>query len=289
MNKTEYLLRSAPFSQWLSTVITGETALGFRHAGGVDTRLADGLARYRWPNKRIDIPTPNGMLRIVAHSDFAANAAVLRQLETGLRACLNQPTVNDAELADWAEAIMRWGGVYTKRGNGPWLDSKRAGFSSYLKPVLSALTHHDGSAHLALADLRSNAGTTKIHSLAVPDFVIYDSRVAAALAWLALRWSRQEGIAVPDHLRFACMRANTGKTLSKIRSPDQALFPYFAASGPLREHQRHATWNLRANWIICDAVARTAAPPQTPAWTPRQVEAALFMMGADLTLAMRDH
>jgi len=285
MTKTEYLARSAPFIHWLATVVSGQTPLGYRHDNGVDANLNDALDRYSWPNKRIDIPTPDGQLSIPAHSNFLVNAILLERLQAGLRRSLDQTKVDDAELAHWAEAIMRWGGVFTKRGNGPWLDSKRVGFSTYLRPVLQALSDPGGSAHKALPDLRSNAGTTKIHSLALPDFVIYDSRVAAALAWLALRWSQQEGIAVPAHLRFACMRANTSKTNLKMRSPDQAIFPYFAASGPLREHQRHATWNMRANWIICAAAAQCPAG----AWTARQIEAALFMMGADLTSAMRGH
>jgi len=288
MDKADFLTQSAPFSKWFADLITEKLPLDFRHEQGIDRSLRSALERYRWPNKRIDIPTPRGLLSIAAHGSFAANAAVLLQLEIGLRRCLDAAQMEETELANWAAAIMRWGGVYTKRGNGPWLDSKRASFSAYLRPVLRALSDTSGIAHLGIVDLRSNAGTTKIHSLALPQFVIYDSRVAGALAWLVLRWSRHQNAAVPAHLRFACMRANTTKSKVKMRSPDETLFPYFAASGPLLAHQRHATWNLRANWIISDALTRANAVAGQEKWSPRQVEAALFMMGADLAPAMRD-
>jgi hypothetical protein len=136
-----------------------------------------------------------------------------------------------------------------------------------------------------MSDLRSNAGMTKIHSLLLPNFVIYDSRVAAALAWLVRRWAKRSKN-VPAHLRFACMRANTSKEKVKVRSPDPSVFRNFSPSGAARNHHRHAMWNLRANWLIAEALEQVRKKDARRSRSSREVEAALFMMGEDLSRAL---
>lgn len=100
-----------------------------------------------------------------------------------------------------------------------------------LRAALATLT--DDSVHFdrGPADLRSNAGLTKVYSLVLDDFIIYDSRVAAALAWLVMIWGREVG-GVPD--REVCLHAGKkkqfkGKTSKpmKLRSPGTEDFPYF--------------------------------------------------------------
>ncbi|TWC30209.1 hypothetical protein FBY03_12533 [Pseudomonas sp. SJZ079] len=293
MEKAEFLRKSEGFLRWMGQLISSEVKVGFKHSEGVDRTLGEAFSRYRWPNKRVDIETPRGNLSLKAHSDFAANAGLLDFLSQGMQECLAQDLPDSEELADWARAIMKWGGVYTRigrnrdKGNAAWLDSNRAEFLAYLSPVLQALSEENGKAHYAVENLRSNAGMTKIYSLILPKFVIYDSRVAAALAWLVREWSIREGQTVAPHLQFLCMRANTSRAGGKQRSPDEKVFRYFVASGDLRNHQKHATWNLRANWLIDAAIEKareTASLPEQ--WTSRHVEAALFMMGDDLAHAL---
>ncbi|HEY4367152.1 MAG TPA: hypothetical protein VGN07_07925 [Steroidobacteraceae bacterium] len=289
MKKNEFLQdpQTASFIEWLVSKIDGDEALAFAYQNGVDHDLGDSLARYEWPPKSVRVDTPNGVLSLAAQSSFAANSVVLETLSAGMRTTLNAPTVNDEELIHWARAIMKWGGVLTRKPNGKgnvgWLESMGAtSFSEYLLRALAALNEHDDAAPRRLNDLRSNAGTTKVHSLLLPDFVIYDSRVAAALAWLVQSWGRAEAVEVPGHLRFACMPANTTKQGGKLRSPDSTVFSNFSPSGDVRNHHRHATWNLRANWVIRSAIDRLQDRSE---WSPRKVEAALFMMGDDLTWA----
>jgi hypothetical protein len=146
------------------------------------------------------------------------------------------------------------------------------------------------------ANLRSNAGLTKVYSLALDDFIIYDSRVAAALAWLVTRWARETGSHIPDHLKFVCMRAKEipskiqGVGPTKIRTPDSRLFPYFAPSTNPKDHRKHAVWNQRANLVLTAALKHARAKPASAASakfkTVRDVEAALFVMGADLRHAL---
>lgn len=237
------------------------------------------LESYRWPTRRIDIPTPEGVMVIHANSSFEENRIVLDKLEAGIRHAFHN-SKNSLSLSDWAQAIMVWGGVYTRRGNAAWLDHSRTKFYCYLKQALTVLSQDDDQSPVQMMDLRSNAGTTKIYSLLLPNFVIYDSRVAAALAWLVFQWAGQNPLAIPEHLRFACMRANSMKP--KARSPCPDIFRYFSASG--KKHHHHAMWNLRANWIIEAATKACPAHRKQRKVESRDVEAALFMIGDNLSL-----
>ncbi|WP_312918375.1 hypothetical protein [Stutzerimonas kunmingensis] len=290
MTRTEFLTleQTKSFVGWFARIINGEQPLMFEHERGTDANLRAALSRYAWPNKRIDIATPKGMLTINAWSDFEANEAVLNELADGINACLKHPILDNEELAGWVRAIMVWGGVFTRsaknktKGNAGWLDEQKPDLATYMRNALEALKGDDDISHLNMKNLRSNAGTTKVHSLTLPDFVIYDSRVAAALAWLVRRWAIEGNEVVPEHLRFACMKAKTSKIALKRRSPDESLFRYFTPSGHFRSHHKHALWNLRANWLVQAAIEQAQAND----WSSRKVEAALFMMGDELSLAL---
>ena len=283
------------FCDWLSQIIDGSTRLDFMHSSnGKDETLESAKKRYCWPHKRIDIPTPNGT-RTLQNSNLSDNQSVLSELSNGLRNCLNKPVPDEELLKQWIQAILVWGGVYTGtrtgKGNRPWLEGLRdqQKLSDYLKHTLNTLAASNcDDAHRGLPDLRSNAGLTKVYSLSLTDFIIYDSRVAAALAWLVSRWSGDNHQLPPEHLRFACMRANTNSK-NKPRSPNEEIFPYFAASGHIRNHYKHATWNIRANWVLRKsldiAVERNGKKPLTAFHSLRELEAALFMMGENLKFA----
>ncbi|WAD25395.1 hypothetical protein OS670_13305 [Pseudomonadaceae bacterium T75] len=291
MTKTEFLAleQTERFVGWFAEIINGDRPLMFCHERGTDTSLRAALSRYAWPNKRIDIATPKGMLSIKAWSNFGVNEAVLNELADGINACLKQRSPDNQELAGWIRAIMVWGGVFTRsgknqaKGNAGWLDEHTPHLTAYIRNALDALKGDDDISHLNMKNLRSNAGTTKVHSLTLPNFVIYDSRVAAALAWLVRRWAIESEEIVPEHLRFACMRAKTSKTVLKRRSPDEKVFRYFAPTGHFRSHHKHALWNIRANWIVQAAIAQAQAND----WSSRKVEAALFMMGDELSLSLK--
>ena len=132
-------------------------------------------------------------------------------------------------------------------------------------------------------DRRFNSGMTKVYSLLLENFIIYDSRVAAALAWLVWQWcrSRDPAVPLPPLLAFACPTARGGG----IRNPDEAAFPYLNV-----KPREHAKWNLRANWILQEAFTlpnsgKTSIAPGNFN-SLREVEAALFTMGSDLRHAI---
>lgn len=293
MTRNEFLKNhnTLAFMGWFESVVSGTRAIDFPHKRGVDQKLSDAFERYRWPIKGIKLSTPDGEENISAYSCFHENEVLLGKLSKGIQDCLNAKPVNPEKLAGWVRVIMEWGGVFKRRGNGAWLNNTGRGLHGYLERALSALVADDDDLLMRMADLRSNAGTTKVHALALPNFVIYDSRVAAALAWLVQSWARASVRVVPDHLRFGCMHANTKKQPRTPRTPDALIFKYFSPSGHVRNHRKHATWNRRANWIIehmAKASTVNAAGERLPrTWSGREIEAALFMMGEDLSVALR--
>ena len=63
---------------------------------------------------------------------------------------------------------------------------------------------------------------TKIYSLLVDDFIIYDTRVAAALGWAIVKYCREQKLEeLPEYLRFPWGAAKEApKTLRpKQRNP----------------------------------------------------------------------
>ncbi|OBS41134.1 hypothetical protein A9K79_02510 [Pseudomonas syringae pv. syringae] len=75
-------------------------------------------------------------------------------------------------------AIFHWGGVYTSKGNKPWLLQNHLALHTVLRGV--ELDHSRGDDTTTIAGLRFDSGMTKVYSLLIDDFIICDSRFAAA-------------------------------------------------------------------------------------------------------------
>ena len=281
---------SQNFTSWLAQIINGSTQLNFRDVGGVYRTLEEARTLYAWPAKRTDIQTPLGQKSIIKGASLSENSDLLTLLSTGLQKSLVGGS--DSEIADWVQAILVWGGVYTKtktgKGNAGWLAEYRlrGGLGEYLSRTFMMLKKvRDDQIGETINNLRSNSGLTKIYALGCDNFVIYDSRVAAALSWLISKWLGGAE-AVPEHLRFATMRANTSKKGGKQRTANQVVFPYFPASGHVSAHVKHLKWNIRANWLLEEAIYKNSkAGSNNSIITIRDLEASLFVIGDNLQYA----
>lgn len=279
MKKTEYLEQVKEFTTWLARHLGDGSGLRhhYRSPRAADpirfTNLADAMRKYAWP-----IATA---VRLGAKSDqsLAANTLVLARLQNALS---NAKT--DAEMRDACIAVMKWGGVVN--GNVLWLKENTAGLKALVHQVQHLLQQDDDDMALLTSDLRFNAGMTKVYSLLLDNFIIYDSRVAAALSWFVMSWvleSKGNAAAVPEALRFPCMPPKEGPNpkIRKVRNAgtNSLQFP------DLNNRPRlHAHWNLRASWLLeavlkeCQLTTEFHKAPQPL----RAVEAALFMWGYDL-------
>ncbi len=119
-----------------------------------------------------------------------------------------------------------------------------------------------------------NAGFTKIYSLLLDGFPIYDSRVAASLAYLVRLYCEEAGLArLPPALAFGIPASrgsgNRDPSIAKLR------FPRLWAAQP----RKYADSNLRAAWLL-GQVSRLGPFGDLPREQAlRALEAALFMVG----------
>ncbi len=117
-----------------------------------------------------------------------------------------------------------------------------------------------------------NSGFSKLYSLLIDGFPIYDSRVACALASLVRLFCEERGCKeVPEQLRFTI-------------PPTQSNAPRNPSSGNLKfptirwdDKQRYAQANVRAAWLLG---ALSKNPPfSNCADSLRALQSAMFMVG----------
>jgi len=251
-SKEEYLATNdvRQFVEWLSGVVVGETEINYPHVNGTWATFGDAIQAYAWPKRQNNGPAA-----------VEQNDEVLQGLRAGLRNAVGQ---DNADQAAWVDSIFLWGGV-AHGGNNGWLTENQPSLRKILLETHFAISQNDDD--LNLPNLRFNSGMTKVYSLLMDDFIIYDSRVAGALAFLVLLWA--DGEEISDSLMFRCMHAVGNQT----RNPDPTIFGYTNNNDYL-----HAKWNMRANWVLQTALERLSG--DAPGL--RDVESGLFMMGYDL-------
>ena len=255
---------------WLTDVVSGETNINYPHPDGVWGVFGGAVESYTWPNNLNNGPQPGtrpwefperSLFTLAANSDLAANEEVLNRLKGGLRDSLY---CDDEEIAPWLNSIFLWGGV-ARQANLNWLNNNRYQLREILHATIDVIMADDDDFNLNIP--RFNSGMTKVYSLLVDDFIIYDSRVAGALAYLVSIWGAEFDI--PELLRFRCMDAMG----NQCRNPNRNDFPRMYANPNL-----YLKWNLRANWIL-QAVSQQMGHGGL---SLREIEAGLFMMGYDL-------
>lgn len=273
MGKSDYLNNGdvKKFIAWLRTRLESRDLAHSYHDRQRQTEwrcssLFDAFAQYAWPNSR--------------GSNFKANASELEMLRKRLEDALRHN--DDEEACEAAVDVMKWGGVAA--GNVRWLRSNRQGLAQVLKNIKDALSSgEDADPRLTNPGLRFNAGMTKVYSLLCDSFIIYDSRVAAALGLAVAKYGLQHKLSsVPALLQFPWSPAKEapGQQNPKRRNPSQGTFGFRKLqAGPM-----HACWNLRATWLL-EAVLKDLDSnfnKQEGISPLRALEAALFMIGYDL-------
>jgi hypothetical protein len=285
MKKEQYLQGDVvKFCVWLSQCLLGQ-GIDFSIPGHdrAYATLYDALTAYAWPSRRSTGMTNRdgapfeypAVHTLVAWSNLEENQNVLNVIQQALRESFSSDPAQGQKLAGAVAATLHWGGVYRRTkhgGNKPWLAENHVALFTILQAVVN--DHAKGEDFSVVESLRFNAGMTKVYSLLLNDFIIYDSRVAASLAWLALTWwttsERKPQNELPKTLRFLCLPGN-GKA-SGHRNPHPALFKTSAA-----QPYKHYQWNIRANWLL--QCAQALAGERSQFKSLREIEAALFQMG----------
>lgn len=176
---------------------------------------------------------------------------------------------SDTELRNATEIILRWGGVF-KKGNK---DKVKEGYS--LKDKFTSVqsrwqdinnNNKEFDYHETL-DFTSNAGFTKVYSLFLNDFIIYDSRVAVALAYLIDKCFNGD---IPETLKLFIPSSAVSV---KMKRPVNSAF-----SPTNQKDNKHFYSNVLSSILLKEVISEINSTDLTL----RKLEAALFMIGYDI-------
>jgi hypothetical protein len=184
-------------------------------------------------------------------------------------------------------AMLTWGGVLAS--NQKRTEDMGDNVCDYFRQVkrnlnLSeiSLGNHD--------DIIMNSGFTKLYTLFVDDFIMYDGRVGAALGLLGRIYAQEAGLStIPETIKFSYGngKVSPDKQIGTNRrnpSCEKCKLPNFN-----NNPQRQLNDNIKASWLVKalanETASRFARLPQRPLLNERltAIQSALFMIGYDVS------
>ncbi|KJS36636.1 MAG: hypothetical protein VR74_12440 [Hyphomonas sp. BRH_c22] len=227
------------------------------------TSLRDASQKYMWNNQ--DRGQTNSKL-----DDYS------RLLHQALE------TQDNDETEKICKAILEWGGVgqNPKQATPVWI-ANESGSGSLAQAICNGLDAlHAGDAGFFSRVRPMDSAATKIMALADSgDYgvIIYDSRVAAALAYLARQYLLEIGATeVPPELCFPIPPWRIpGPGLGRHRNPSLGTLRFPKTGSTIHRFRIHAEGKILASSLIANVARATEV-------TSRDWEQALFMVGHDL-------
>ena len=177
---------------------------------------------------------------------------------------------NDLRIA--TEITLKWGGVFTK-GNKDKAINVSYDLKKDFEEVLTKWKDiNQNDAIFTPTDnfeFTSNAGFTKVYSLLLPDFVIYDSRVSVALAYLMEQCFVDK---IPEFLRIYI-------PASKVTDQTKRQVNNFFTSTHQKD-SKHFYSNVISSILLKESLKLINENDSSVKL--RDLEASLFMMGYDV-------
>jgi hypothetical protein len=174
--------------------------------------------------------------------------------------------------------ILQWGGV-KNRGNIKRISDLSPNLCAYIITVQQRLAMDLSSIDYYFPKIQMTSGFSKIYSACINNYMIYDSRVGAALGLLVRTFCTQSNLRyIPHELRVAW---TTGRG-EQVRNPsnDRYEFPKLRVykEGDYLEN------NIRANWLMSLVASSTKSKFRNidEPFRLRALEKALFMIGYDI-------
>lgn len=260
----------AGFLEWARPLVAGERPLQHewhspKWGSWSCATLFEAYEAYEW---RFSVTLP-GEDRPRSGRTLPDSLAVLDHLRARLRDCADRG--DPGAFVEAAVAVVRWGQV---RRN----EMRLCALGDRALPVLSEAARllDPSMAHLsALAGVSDmNSGFSKIYSLMLDDFPIYDSRVACALGSLVRAHCVEAGLStVPELLAFG-VPASRG---SVGRDPSVGTLRFLTLWPAVRS--RYARSNVMAAWLL-KPLSEIGPFAELPA-DQRMIalQSALFMVG----------
>lgn len=213
---------------------------------------------------------------------FEESQEILSYLKGEIQKAFNDS--NEENLFFAVKAVLAWGGPRTlgneKRGNWKYLKNINSNGHDSVLEFLKTVNNQwealnsDNAKITSKINFRSNSGFTKIFSLFLNDFVIYDSRVGAAFTHFL---SKKFGSEIPDYLILDLPNGSEKKS-KYILNSNPAIF-----KSTSQNDKKHFSSNVKASWIIKEVIELINKKNISEKIDSRQFEAALFMIGADVS------
>lgn len=279
MNRETYLsdLEVQGFVKWMSKFTSGEWQFsqnsGNRASFSANERVSlhEAYEQYEWKAnaRRVDG-------RGVTVKTFKENTELLDEYRYVLRSAMSEGYCSAGAHRDFlrvAHLVLEWGGInHLKR-----LDNLGYGALEVLTRAAKKLNPEYATTEGLNGFEYMGSGFSKIYSLMIDDFPIYDSRVACALTSLICLFCEYTGLAcVPEELRLGVPPSKGGR----LNNPSRGTFSFPNIRGA--QHSLYAKSNLRAAWLLQELAADATAGEflnLSEFRRVRAIEAALFMVG----------
>jgi hypothetical protein len=232
--------------------------------------IKDAKENYLWPYSVINNHSDNNFNR--KGTTYEQSNTVLNYAKSLL---LNQMGLLEDEnsLKNGTGIILEWGGVF-KKGNRLKVIDQNYSLTRDYNEVKQKWSNINTNINFDLNDsfnFVSNAGFTKVYSVLLNDFIIYDSRVAVAIAYLLDKYFDGQ---IPEILKIFIPPSYGNENTILRRRVNNAFKSTNSSS------KKHFYSNVIANLIIKKAVDKISENDNEI--NLREIEAALFMIGYDI-------
>lgn len=231
--------------------------------------LGGALNLYKWPDNK------NGL-------NFANTKAKLDQLEVELQSSVDSKDKFGVFKA--CVRILQWGGVGAGI-QGVALLYCDDNLIEALNSAISILNSESIDYSVFDKKLRMNSSFTKIYSLLSKEpFIIYDSRVAGALALIIREYWKANRVNCNFSEKLAFAIPEDRSTVNRNPSDKDSNIIFKNTKSVTNKDALHAKWNVRANWLLeASILEHNSKLSEIEVRNKmREIEAALFMIGYEV-------
>ena len=252
------------FTRWASRLVTGDLTLTHRwRSRGTDfhcTGLHDALVQYRWPDN--------------SHAlDYRVTARHLRRFRLDFEDIgFIDSRAKQARFVNNAEGIFKWGGIRAVGKLNEWRSMSPERLQVLIEDARAKLDPRTADTDDLAGFRYMGSGFSKVYSVLIDGFPIYDSRVACALNCLVGIYCRRERVGrKPDSLKLR---------MPPRRKPKKARYHRCERPGMNKDSAAYARDNLKAAWLLGEMVREPGEFGQVGSFEPVDaLQHALFMVG----------
>ena len=240
MRREEYLTdeRVAGFTRWASQLVTGDLKLEHQWRTAARISVAP-VSTAHWR-------TTAGQINRYG-LDHRATARKLQKFRDAFRdiGVINSRAKQDQFVAK-AEDVIRWGGIPLPAKLQEWRRMPPSKLQTLIKDTTTKLDPFTSDTNLLQGFRYMGSGFSKIYSVLIDGFPIYDSRVACALACLVRIYSGDREAGPKPYL--------LSLRIPPQRRPKSPRYLRCVRPGMYSNTAAYAEANMKAAWLLQDMI-----------------------------------